>query len=91
MPCFFTPKGLHTTAQGCRVLAATLGEMPQQASTPKGLHQPSADLDATLSGLADGCGTYPRVAASTQQPWAVVCNPFGVNSIGFKLAPTQES
>ena len=25
MPCFFTPKGLHTIAQGCRVLAATLG------------------------------------------------------------------
>jgi hypothetical protein len=34
MPFFFTPKGLHPIAQGCRVLTATLGKPTSRILLP---------------------------------------------------------
>ncbi len=68
----FTPKGLYSTAQGCRA-AATLGGRIESATQ-------GSRAAATLGGREcwDLALPRPRVAAA-RQPWAVEYNPFGVN------------
>ena len=46
----FAPTGLRRLAQGCRVLATTLGKSIHHISTPTGL-RPSRDPDGTPLGF----------------------------------------
>ena len=70
-----TPKAFEPLAQGCA--EALPGERERKAPpTLKGLHIGRVHQDATLSGLADP--TPESQGSAFAQPWAVLCNAFGV-------------
>src|SRR5205814_1770264 len=78
-----TPTALRPKAQGCGVLAATLGTvggMSQQLqrSCVRELQSRCAIRDATPSELKSVAVRRPRVGASTLQPWASLHNAVGV-------------
>ena len=70
---FFTPKGLHSTAQGRA--AHPWDTRFFAVSTPKGLYNPFG-VEGVFLTVVPGCAA---------RPWAVECNPFGVKKHGKSL------
>ncbi len=79
------PKGLHHSAQGCRVCEATLGYGSEMSFNPERVASNPGGDDATPLGLVNISTRSPRVARSSQ-PLAERLNPVGILISNFRKA-----
>ena len=86
----FAPTGLRPLAQGCCVLAATLGPRTNSELNPNGV--PSLPREGRNPvGVEMGWRLSPRVVASTRQPWARRRSPVGANIRNVSLKRHDKS
>src|SRR5258708_36312422 len=73
------PEGIPSLSPGLRGTSYPGLRSLEDLPTPTGLYQTDASTDATPLGLNPISNGFPRVARDSQ-PWAELCNPFGIAS-----------
>ena len=73
-----TPKALYITAQGRESASAPWVAWMMESITPRGY---ASDVSGRWNpfGVIDFFGRLTQGALADSRPWAVMCNPFGVN------------
>ena len=73
------PEGIPSLSPGLRGTSYPGFGCSEDRPTPTGLHPSAASSDANPLGLRPIWRRFPRVARASQ-PWAELCNPFGIAS-----------
>src|SRR5258708_7702687 len=71
------PEGIPSLSPGLRGTSYPGLRFSEDQPTPTGLYQTDASTGATPLGLRPIWNGFPRVARASQ-PWAELCNPFGI-------------